>query len=473
MQAVSAGGKSVGSWYLRQYAPFLPAACSHVARTRSRLDRTPFQTDILDLSHDGRGVARRDGEGGKVTFITGALPGEVVTAEPTARNRHFDEARTVEVVKASPQRVTPRCPHFGVCAGCVLQHLEESQQIVAKQRVLIDNLTRIGHVTPGTVLPPLVGDSWGYRRKGRFSVRRVEKKDKTLVGFRELDPRFVADLSQCLTVIPEIGMKVGVLSEFIETLDGKRDIPQIEFIAGDDAIMLTIRHMQPLSDADRAAWIAFGQAHGFAISLQPGGVESVHPLWPAEVPLSFKLAPWDVELAFRPLDFIQVNAKLNVQMIAHALALLDAGPDERVLDLFCGLGNFTLPLARTVRNVVGVEGDAGLVARARENAVRNRLENAEFYAADLTQDQRQAPWMRQGFDKLLLDPPRSGAIEVLQQLPLKQFKRIVYVSCHPGSLARDAGYLVNEQGFTLVSAGAMDMFPHTAHVESIAVFEKR
>ena len=444
-----------------------------MARTRSRLDRTPFQTDILDLSHDGRGVARRDGEGGKVTFITGALPGEVVTAEPTARNRHFDEARTLEVVQASPHRVTPRCPHFGVCAGCVLQHLEESQQIVAKQRVLIDNLTRIGHVTPGTVLPPLVGDSWGYRRKGRFSVRRVEKKDKTLVGFRELDPRFVADLSQCLTVIPEIGMKVGVLSEFIETLDGKRDIPQIEFIAGDDAIMLTIRHMQPLSDADRAAWIAFGQAHGFAISLQPGGVESVQPLWPAEVPLSFKLAPWDVELAFRPLDFIQVNAKLNVQMIAHALALLDAGPDERVLDLFCGLGNFTLPLARTVRNVVGVEGDAGLVARARENAVRNGLENAEFHAADLTQDQRQASWMRQGFDKLLLDPPRSGAIEVLQQLPLKQFKRIVYVSCHPGSLARDAGYLVNEQGFTLVSAGAMDMFPHTAHVESIAVFEKR
>jgi 23S rRNA (uracil1939-C5)-methyltransferase len=444
-----------------------------VARSRSRLDRTPFHTDILDLSHDGRGVARREGEGGKVTFITGALPGEVVSAEPTARNRHFDEARTLEVLQPSPQRVTPRCPHFGVCAGCVLQHLEESQQIVAKQRVLTDNLTRIGHVTPGKVLPPLVGDSWGYRRKGRFSVRRVEKKDKTLVGFRELDPRFVADLSQCLTVIPEIGSKVGAMAAFIETLDGKRDIPQIEFIAGDEAIMLTIRHMQPLTDADRAAWTAFGQEHGFAISLQPGGVESVQPLWPAEVPLSFKLAPWDVELAFRPLDFIQVNASLNVKMIALALELLEAGPDERVLDLFCGLGNFTLPLARTVRDVVGVEGDAGLVARARENAERNGLANAQFHAADLTQDQRNAPWMRQGFDKLLLDPPRSGAIEVLQQLPLKQFKRIVYVSCHPGSLARDAGYLVNEQGFTLVSAGAMDMFPHTAHVESIAVFEKR
>ena len=444
-----------------------------MARSRSRLDRTPFQTDILDLSHDGRGVARREGEGGKVTFITGALPGEVVSAEPTARNRHFDEARTLEVLQPSPQRVTPRCPHFGVCAGCVLQHLEESQQIVAKQRVLTDNLTRIGHVTPGKVLPPLVGDSWGYRRKGRFSVRRVEKKDKTLVGFREQDPRFVADLSQCLTVIPEIGSKVGAMAAFIETLDGKRDIPQIEFIAGDEAIMLTIRHMQPLTEADRAAWTAFGQEHGFAVSLQPGGVESVQPLWPVEVPLSFKLAPWDVELAFRPLDFIQVNASLNVKMIALALELLEAGPDERVLDLFCGLGNFTLPLARTVRDVVGVEGDAGLVARARENAERNGLANAQFHAADLTQDQRNAPWMRQGFDKLLLDPPRSGAIEVLQQLPLKQFKRIVYVSCHPGSLARDAGYLVNEQGFTLVSAGAMDMFPHTAHVESIAVFEKR
>ncbi|MCD0259443.1 23S rRNA (uracil(1939)-C(5))-methyltransferase RlmD [Xanthomonas melonis] len=444
-----------------------------MARTRNRLDRTPFQTAITDLSHDGRGVARRDGEGGKVTFISGALPGELVRAEPTARSRHFDEARTVEVLEASPQRVAPRCPHFGVCAGCVLQHLEESQQIVAKQRVLMDNLERIGHVAPQTVLPALVGDSWGYRRKGRFSVRRVEKKDKTLVGFRELDPRFVADLSVCYTVIPQIGEKIPLLAALIEGMDGKRDIPQIEFIAGDEAVALTIRHMQPLSERDRQAWVEFAQAHGFAIFLQPGGVDSVHPLWPREVPLAFRLPQWDVELAFRPLDFIQVNASLNQKMIAHALALLDAGPEDRVLDLFCGLGNFTLPLARTVREVVGVEGDAGLVARARENAQRNGLDNAQFHAADLTQDQRSAPWMKQGFDKLLLDPPRSGALEVLQQLPLKRFQRIVYVSCHPGSLARDAGYLVNEQGFTLVSAGAMDMFPHTAHVESIAVFERR
>lgn len=219
-----------------------------MARSRSRTDRTPFQTEILDLSHDGRGVARREGEGGKVTFVSGALPGEVVMAEQTARSRHFDEARTLEVLQASPQRVTPKCPHFGTCAGCVLQHLDEDQQIVAKQRVLMDNLERIGHVKPGTVLAPLVGESWGYRRKGRFSVRRVEKKDKTLVGFREQDPRFVADLSQCLTVIPEIGTKVEALSTFIESLDGKRDIPQIEFIAGDQAVVLTVRHLQPLRD---------------------------------------------------------------------------------------------------------------------------------------------------------------------------------------------------------------------------------
>ena len=443
-----------------------------MARSRNRFDRTPFQTDITDLSHDGRGVARRDGEGGKVTFISGALPGEVVVAEPTARSRHFDEARTLEVLQASPERVAPRCPHFGVCAGCVLQHLEEGQQIVAKQRVLMDNLERIGHVSPETVLAPLVGQNWGYRRKGRFSVRRVEKKDKTLVGFRELDPRFVADLSVCYTVIPQIGEKVTALATLVESLDGKRDIPQIEFIAGDDAIALTVRHLQPLSDGDRAALAEFAQANGFAIFLQPGGIDSVHPLWPEQVPLSFRLPRWDIELAFRPLDFIQVNASLNEKMIDHALTLLDARPEDRVLDLFCGLGNFTLPLARGVREVVGVEGDAGLVARAKENALRNGLENAHFHAADLTQDQRQAPWMRQGFDKLLLDPPRSGAIDVLRQLPLKKFERIVYVSCHPGSLARDAGYLVTEQGFKLKAAGAMDMFPHTAHVESIALFER-
>ncbi len=446
-----------------------------MARNRSpRIDKTPFETEILDLSHDGRGVARRDG---KAVFVAGALPGERVMAEQTAKSRHFDEARALEVLQASPDRVAPRCAHFGICGGCVLQHLDEGKQIVAKQHVLLENLERIGHVTPQSVLPPLTGASWGYRRKGRFSVRRVDKKGKTLVGFREQDPRFVADLSECHTVIPQIGERIGALAALVDGLDARSEIPQIEFIAGDatpefSGIALVFRNLRPLGESDRAALAAFGRAHGFAVFLQPGGVESVHPLWPEAPALAFALSEWNVELAFRPLDFIQVNAALNRKMIAHAFDLLDPQPQDRVLDLFCGLGNFTLPMARLAGEVVGVEGDAGLVARARENAGRNGLANAAFHAADLTQDQRGASWMRQGFDKLLLDPPRSGAIEVLQQLPLKQFRRIVYVSCHPGSLARDAGYLVKEQGYTLVSAGVMDMFPHTAHVESIALFER-
>ena len=447
----------------------------------SRLDQTPFEADILDLSHDGRGVARRPAghaHAGKTVFVSGALPGERVVAQQTARSRGFDEARTLEVVVPSPDRVTPRCPHFGVCGGCVLQHLDERRQIEAKQRVLLENFERIGRVAPRRVLEPLVDASWGYRRKGRFSVRRVEKKDRTLVGFREQDPRFVADLAECHTVIPAIGQRIGALSALVDGLDARRDIPQIEFIAGDatqafDGVALVFRHLQPLSARDLDALAAFGQAQRMAIFLQPGGVDSVHPLWPAAPELAFRMAPWDLTFAFRPLDFIQVNAALNDRMIARALALLDVQPGERVLDLFCGLGNFTLPLARVAGDVVGVEGEAGLVARARENARRNGLDNVQFHAADLTLDQRGQPWMRAGFDKVLLDPARSGADAVLRQLPLKGVRRIVYVSCHPGSLARDAGFLVHERGWTLQAAGVMDMFPQTAHVESIALFEPR
>ncbi len=478
----------------------------------ARLDQMPFQIDIQDLGYDGRGVARRpvaaplrsaapvradpaaaasdggDGtpsvtpsaapaDAGKTVFVADALAGERVVARLTARARRFDQAQALEVLRASPHRVEPRCPHFGVCSGCVLQHLEASQQVVAKQRVLTDNLQRVGHVTPGEVLPPIVDAAWGYRRKGRFSVRRVEKKDKTLVGFRERDPRFVADLSVCHTVVPGIAALIPVLSALVDGLDARSDIPQIEFIAGDPTpdfggIALVFRHLQPLSAGDRATLVAFAQAHGIAVFLQPAGVESVHALWPQDPPLAFRLAPWDVELRFRPLDFIQVNAGLNERMIERTLALLDVQPGDRVLDLFCGLGNFTLPLARRAREVVGVEGDIGLVARARDNARHNAIDNAHFHAADLTLDLSAQPWMADGFDSLLLDPPRSGADQVLRQLPLDDLQRIVYVSCHPASLARDAGYLVNERGWRLVSAGVMDMFPQTAHVESIALFER-
>ena len=442
----------------------------------ARLDQTPKTVVISDLSHDGRGVARwPDGhaQAGKALFVSGALPGETVSVQQTARSKHFDEARALEVLAASPDRVTPRCPHFGICAGCVLQHLAEDRQIEAKQRVLLDNLQRIGHVSPDSVLPPLRGESWGYRRKGRLSVRRVEKKDKTLVGFREQDPRFVADLRECHTIIPQLGFKLDVLAALVDGMDGRRDIPQIEFIAGDAATVLVFRHLQALSDSDKTKLAVFGEAQGFSIFLQPGGLDSVHPLAGEPPPLAFRLPQWGIELNFRPLDFIQVNAKLNAAMIERALGLLDVQPGERVLDLFCGLGNFTLPLARVASagSVVGVEGDAGLVARARANATHNALTNVQFHAADLAQDLAGQAWMKQGFDKLLLDPARAGAIEVLKQLPLKGIRRIVYVSCHPGSLARDAGYLVNDCGWRLREAGVMDMFPHTAHVESIAVFE--
>lgn len=445
----------------------------------ARIDQTPFQIQVINLTHDGRGVARRpEGQAspGKTVFVSGALPGETVMAQQTARQRSFDEAKTLQVLQPASDRVTPRCLHFGTCGGCALQHMNEAQQIIAKQRVLLENLERIGHVAPESVLSPLTDAAWGYRRKGRFSVRRVEKKNKTLVGFREQDPRFVADLSECHTVIPQIGERIVALSGLIDGLDARRDIPQIEFIAGDSTpeysgVALVFRHLAPLSQRDRDALIAFAKEHDFAIFLQPGGIDSVHALWPEHPRLAFRLPQWDVELQFRPLDFIQVNAGLNQKMIARALELLDAQPGERVLDLFCGLGNFTLPLARGVREVVGVEGDAGLVQRARDNALRNGLGNAHFHAADLAQDLRGHSWMREGFDRLLLDPPRSGADVVLKQLPLNDLKRIVYVSCHPASLARDAGYLVNERGWKLRAAGVMDMFPHTAHVESIAMFE--
>jgi len=427
------------------------------------------EVDITDLSHDGRGVAHVDG---KALFVAGALPGERVSLRALTRHRHFDEAKVESVLKESPDRIEPRCIHFGVCGGCALQHLAPAAQIAAKQRVLAENFERIGKVAPERWLDPLTSEPWGYRRKGRLSVKWVAKKDKALVGFREDNPRFVADLSICHTLLPEVGHRIAAIGELVGSLDAKRDIAQIEIAAGDATVALVFRHLQPLSDEDIARLKAFAQQHDLAILLQPGGPDSVRALWPETIALSFRIPDSDVDIAFKPLDFVQVNAGMNRLMIAHALAMLDPQPEDRVLDLFCGLGNFTLPLARRVGSVVGVEGDAGLVARARENAAANGITNAEFFAADLAADQRGAPWAVRDYDKLLFDPPRSGAAAMLEYLPRKKTRRIVYVSCHPGSLARDAGTLVQQHEFRLVAAGVMDMFPHTAHVESIALFER-
>ena len=435
----------------------------------------PFEATVTDLGHDGRGVARVDG---KTVFISGGLLGEQVIARLRKRHRHFDEAEVVEVLTPSPHRVAPRCRHFEQCSGCSLQHLDAASQIAAKQRVLADNFERIGKVEPASWLAPLTGEPWGYRRKGRLSVRNVMKKGRVLVGFREeQNPRFVADIQHCEVMHPALGPKVGLLAELLSTLEAVDTMPQIEFAAGDDTMALVFRHMQPLSEHDRAALAGFGQQHGLAIYLQPGGNSSVHPLWPEQPRLAFRIGGDDarvddVELEFEPLDFVQVNAGMNRLMMARTLELLDPQPGDRVLDLFCGLGNFTLPIARRVAEVVGVEGEHGLVERAAQNAARNGIGNARFHVANLFEDQRSSDWARQPWDKILLDPPRAGADKVLDYLPHKQTRRVVYVSCHPASLARDAGILVHQHGFKLSSAGVMDMFPHTAHVESIALFER-
>ena len=427
------------------------------------------EVDITDLTHDGRGVAHLDG---KAVFVAGALPGERVRVRYTTRHRHFDEARIEELLTRSPDRIEPRCPHFGSCGGCALQHLPTAAQIAAKQRVLAENFERIGKVEPARWLDPLTDESWGYRRKGRLSVKWVAKKDRVLVGFREENPRFVADLSECHTLLPEVGRRIAAIGALVGGLEAHREIAQIEIAAGDDTVALVFRNLKPLSESDTAKLAAFGRENDLAILLQPGGPDSVHPLWPERVRLAFKIPEANVEIEFKPLDFVQVNPGMNRRMIARTLELLDPGPGDRVLDLFCGLGNFTLPLARRAGAVVGIEGDAGLVARARENAVANGIANVEFFSADLAADQRGAPWAARDHDKLLLDPPRSGAAAVLEYLPRKPTRRVVYVSCHPGSLARDAGTLVQQHGFKLVAAGVMDMFPHTAHVESIALFDR-
>ena len=435
---------------------------------RAGLKAKPEYELLIDgLTHDGRGVGRVDG---KAVFVTGALLGERVTAVQTNRNRNFDEAKIIRVITASPDRVEPKCPHFGVCSGCVLQHLSTEKQIEAKQTTLIDNLQRIGHVKPEAILPVLTADAWGYRRKGRFSVRYVEKKGGVLVGFREHDPRYVAQLSQCETIVPELSALITPLSVLIDSLKIRHEITQIEFVTGDGPIALVLRHHLPFEDTDLEYLKAFEGKHNVQLFLQAGNIHSVMPFSENSQPLSFALAS-GIHFQFKPLDFIQVNAKLNDLMIEKALQLLEPSINDVVLDLFCGLGNFTLPIAKQVAEVVGVEGDQGLVDRAKQNAQRNNIGNVHFFAADLAQDISAQLWKTQRFNKILLDPPRAGALDVLKQLNLNGVERIVYVSCHPASLARDAGYLVQERGYRLVKAGAMDMFPQTAHVESIAVFE--
>lgn len=438
-------------------------------RNRKPLPAVPIRARIDSLAHDGRGVAHVDG---KATFIEGALPGEEVWFVYSTQRKRYDEGEMTEVVTASPQRVTPRCPHFGVCGGCSLQHVSPAAQIHMKEEVLLENLRRIGGVMPETVLPALTGPHWGYRRRARLGAKFVDKKQAMLVGFREKRSALLADLSRCEVLHPAVGEHLLELRRLLQGLHAYKRIPQIEVAAGDEAVALVFRHLDPLSEADCAALRAFGEQRGFYIYLQPAGPDSVLPLWPEDARLHYRLPAYDVELEFRPTDFTQVNGAMNRLMVEQALALLEPAPQERVLDLFCGLGNFTLPLARHARSVVGVEGDAKLVQRARDNAKLNGIANAEFHAADLDTPDAPWPWTAGGFDKILLDPPRTGALEAVRRIGSLNAARIVYVSCNPATFARDAAELAHRHDYRLASAGVMDMFPHTTHVECMAMFEK-
>ena len=438
---------------------------------RQRRSRLPEPVDVVieSMAHDGRGVTRLDG---KTVFVEGALPQEQVAIEYLAIHRKFDEARATVIHRPSPDRVAPRCPHFGVCGGCSLQHMDAAAQIRAKQQVLLDNLKHIGGVLPEAVLAPLTGPVWGYRGKARLGVKDVIKKGRVLVGFRERRGGYIADLSRCDVMHPSVGERLGELAGLLASLDARARIPQIEVAVSEAVTALVFRHLDPLDAADLARLRDYAQASGVHVYLQDGGPDSVRPLAPADSVLSYHLPEQQVEIRFLPHDFTQVNTVINRQMIGRVLQLLEPDEHDRVLDLFCGLGNFTLPLARLAGSVTGVEGEVGLVSRARDNAVLNRLENVTFHIADLATDQRGSGWAGGNYNKVLLDPPRSGAAEVIDTLGNIAPGKIVYVSCHPGSLARDAGRLVHDKGYQLLAAGVMDMFPHTAHVESIALFSR-
>ncbi len=426
---------------------------------------TEFTAEVTDLSHEGQGITRDIN--GKVVFIHGALPGERVRYKLTRTRKDHDEAEIVAVELPSPDRVQPLCGYFGVCGGCSLQHLAPVAQVRFKQKQLLDALSRIGKVQPQEVAQPLTGPVWGYRRRARLSVRHVAKKGGVLVGFRERESPFVAVMDTCEVLDPRIGHKLKALAQLIESLSIRDAVPQIEVAAVERAVLL-LRVMRPPSDEDRELLISFSREQGLEIWLQPAGNDSAAPLEAGVGPLTYPMAG-GLNLRFTPTDFIQINATVNDATVDQALAWLDPGENDSVLELFCGLGNFSLPLARTGARVTAIEGEVGLVERARENARLNNL-HIEFHRADLFKPEMAAPWMRAEYDLALLDPPRLGAAEILPSLAAKKPRRIVYVSCHPGTLARDAATLVHQYGYRLVRAGVMDMFPHTTHIESMALF---
>jgi 23S rRNA (uracil1939-C5)-methyltransferase len=426
---------------------------------------------IESLDQEGRGVARI---AGKVIFIEGALTGEIVSYSSYRKKPSFELAQVTQIHKPSPVRVQPKCKYFGVCGGCSMQHLDARAQVAVKQRILEDALWHIGKVKAETILPPIYGQTWGYRERARISVRHVIKKGKTLIGFHEKHSSYVADMQSCEILTPKIAALIPMLAELIGGLSIRDKLPQIEVAVGEFVDVLVLRVMEPPTNEDEAALRAFADKHEIQFWLQSGGPDTFVPFHPLNAPqLSYSLPEFGITMPFAPSEFTQVNSALNRVMISRAIRLLDPQPGERIADFFCGLGNFTLPIARSGAQVLGVEGSAALVERARQNAAFNGLAgNTEFMAMNLFEMTAEAYTRLGRFDKLLIDPPRDGAIELVKSLGGENApRRIVYVSCSPATLARDAAELV-QRGYVLKAAGVMNMFPHTSHVESIALFEK-
>ena len=427
--------------------------------------------DILSLDHEGHGVARIDS---KVTFVDGALAGERAEISVYRKHAKYNSANAVAILKPSAQRAEPRCQYFGRCGGCSMQHLEASAQVAAKQRVLEENLARIGKVSPDTILRALHGPSWGYRHRARMSSRLVDKKGGVLVGFHEKRSSFIADMESCEVLTPDVSALIRPLRDLIVQLSNADRTPQVEIAVGEHITILVFRLLEPWSEDDAVKVRAFAEQHRVQVWEQKKGPDTARPFWPEIAPeLSYSLPEFGLVMPFKPTEFTQVNTAINRALVSRALRLLQPQAGERIADLFCGLGNFTLPIATSGAEVLGIEGSKELVERARENALRNHLPNAHFVVDNLF-DMTPEKFATLGhFDKLLIDPPRSGAIEVVKSLPEADApRRIVYVSCDPATLARDAEVLCHVKGYRLEAAGVANMFPHTAHVESIALFER-
>lgn len=432
----------------------------------------PESGTVAALTHEGEGVVKT----GKTAFVPGALPGELVRFVRRRRRRQHDEGRLLEVVQASPQRVAARCAHFGVCGGCALQHLAPQAQLEAKQTELRETLLRVGGADAQEWLAPLTGPVWGYRRRARLGARYVPKKGRVVVGFRERAAPYVTDCTRCDILAPPVDALLEPLARLLTSLSIRERVPQIEVAVGDAATVLVLRTLSAPADADLARLLEFEAEHGVQILLQAGGVDSLEPLSGAAPPaeLAYALPLFDLSFTFRPTDFVQVNGAMNRLLVARAVELLAPAAGERVLDLFCGLGNFTLPLAQRAGEVLGLDGDPALIERARHNAVRNGIGNARFAALNLALELAPgAAGLAAHYDKVLLDPPRAGAREILPTIARLAPQRILYISCHAGSLARDVGILVSEFGYALRLAGVLDMFPHTTHFESLVVLEPR